>query len=890
MRWLLPLVLVCALIAPVSAEEVSPEAEPPDLLLVQIRLNGFLLRDFEDVLEAADGRLWLPIEPLVQAAEGFFMPSAHDRFDISFGEALPEVGIDLADSQLFIDGRRQNLPDMAVLEEMGQLMVSAELLDTLYGFEVSLSDDRLQVVVNSQRPLPVDLRRLRERRWARFGREEFRPEFAYVPIEQGYTLWGNPRGSMSVSTGTNSQDRSLPLRMGASFDVEAAYISNRVFVSASDEQGLQTLRWTGGRTSPEGEAFGIPNLYQLEFGDVSSFGLPLTGGGGGRGVRFSTAPLSRPDLFDITVIEGDALPGWDAELYRGSELIDFQRIGDDGRYQFDDIPLGFGNNQLRVVLYGPQGQVEERVFERVVAGGQLLPGEVHWRGSLVNTGTAMFPLGREQLNTGEQLSLRTDIGVSRRLTTGAFVSVDRQDWARFRSVRELRPADVEDEDSLELINTGISLRPSLGRISTELVSVQQNNGESAWQVNLSTPIWRTSVSARYEQYSEGFISSRRQRSGGLVDHRLALRTGVPIGRLGSMTLNYDRLTFVDGRVRHEYSPRWRHRFFGNSLSHELTVVRQGNSEQSRYRLLTSRRMGPVSARGQLEASGGRVADMSFNTLNLSGDYRWDDQRTLGVSLRYGFANNSYSLSGRLSQRLGPGQISVSASLNQSGDWGAGLTYAVGLGPKGRMPLSFVPQAESSGGAIAVRIFEDVDGDGVFDPEIDRPMADAGLTLGGRPMPARSDEDGWVILAGLPSERPARIGLDRDSLMDPFLTTMKPRVELQGRPGFTHQIDFPLLDSAYATGTVLRLGRPVPGIQIKAEREDGATTEVTFSLSDGYFAFETLAPGTWEFSVDPDAIPPEWETTRVRRVVEEGQSYDGLLIELHQKESSDEDKM
>jgi hypothetical protein len=280
-----------------------------------------------------------------------------------------------------------------------------------------LSPNQLSVSVDSERPLPADLRRLRERRWARYDQPEFRIDPSYVFIEEPYSLWGSPRGILSLSTRYSpNQDRINP-RYAASIDVEAARISNRLFVSGDAESGLQSVRWTGSRSSPEGNVFGIAPLQSVEFGDVSTFRLPLqTSGGSGRGFNFSTAPTDRPDLFDITTLSGDALPGWDAELYRGNELIDFIRIDDEGRFEFSDIPLGFGNNDLRVVLYGPQGQQEERSFRNRVSAGQLAPDEFHLRGSVVELGTRMVPLNRDNEAAGYVLNVRGDYGVSTDLT------------------------------------------------------------------------------------------------------------------------------------------------------------------------------------------------------------------------------------------------------------------------------------------------------------------------------------------------------------------------------------------------------------------------------------------------------------------------------------------
>ena len=75
--------------------------------------------------------------------------------------------------------------------------------------------------------------------------------------------------------------------------------------------------------------------------------------------------------------------GWDAELYRNGQLIGFQEDDGDGRYEFLNVELFFGRNELEVVLYGPQGQVRREKTDFPVGFNQIEPGETYyWAGIL----------------------------------------------------------------------------------------------------------------------------------------------------------------------------------------------------------------------------------------------------------------------------------------------------------------------------------------------------------------------------------------------------------------------------------------------------------------------------------------------------------------------------
>jgi len=57
---------------------------------------------------------------------------------------------------------------------------------------------------------------------------------------------------------------------------------------------------------------------------------------------------------------GSTGAGYEVEIYRNNALVGFQYADPRGRYVFSDIPLLFGENAFRVLLYGPQGQFGEK--------------------------------------------------------------------------------------------------------------------------------------------------------------------------------------------------------------------------------------------------------------------------------------------------------------------------------------------------------------------------------------------------------------------------------------------------------------------------------------------------------------------------------------------------
>src|SRR3546814_8481033 len=100
------------------------------------------------------------------------------------------------------------------------------------------------------------------------------------------------------------------------------------------------------RTYPAGRLLGPLKATHYGVGDV---GLRSTGivaaSAPGRGAVLTNRPVERPDAFDKTDFRGDLPAGWDAELYRNGQLLAFTSPNSDGRYEFIDVPLQYGDRK-----------------------------------------------------------------------------------------------------------------------------------------------------------------------------------------------------------------------------------------------------------------------------------------------------------------------------------------------------------------------------------------------------------------------------------------------------------------------------------------------------------------------------------------------------------------
>ena len=239
-------------------------------------------------------------------------------------------------------------------------------------------------MLESEAKLPVELAIEREKRAAKIKPAKF--DLSTLPqIRLPYRMWRAPALDFVVSGGLTYRARD-GVRVDRSSSVYAAGEIARLSYDAqvsTDSKGVPNqLRLHAYRSDPEAGLLGPLRATHFGVGDVEGLDLGLGGTGvSGRGAVVTNRPLFNPTAFDKTRFEGDLPVGWEAELYRNGELLAFARPTS-GRYAFEDVQLLYGENQISIILYGPQGQIRTR--EEMINVGQenVPPGKTwYWAGA-----------------------------------------------------------------------------------------------------------------------------------------------------------------------------------------------------------------------------------------------------------------------------------------------------------------------------------------------------------------------------------------------------------------------------------------------------------------------------------------------------------------------------
>jgi hypothetical protein len=823
--------------APLATSTVNPDEE----ILVAMNAGRYRLAD--DITAAPlDGSLCVDVQQVFGALD---FPIIVDRSrNIASGWFINEgrtFSLDLNTGTAEVSGKKS----VVAAQSRGALStgqcVTINALGSLLGLTIEYAPNGSVLTVGSDQRLPL-LDRLERQGRTKIGslsqtQDGITPRLQSLP----YRAFVPPNNDISILFNRN-QNSDAPQGVSAVWSVLS--IGELAYMTAESQLGGTEDGFDGNisrfrlyRSERDGGVFGFRKLTEFSVGDISANGSSLGANGGvGLGFSASSFPLNRPTSFDRTNFEGALPAGWDVELYRNGELLEFNNDGTTGGYSFRDVPVLFGDNIFEIVQYGPQGQ-RRVTTKRINASNFLAPkGEKYYRMAIYRP-EVLF--GDPIEGSGVRIDLRAAIGLTNNLSLG--LGFDSYKLAGER-------LSVGTISALTSVS-GIAL-------NTELAATSQ--GKLAAQIEFQGTGKGASMRGRFALVQKGFQTERLggdilARLEGSADRGFSLPNRVAGSLSGRFTLDRyhtdetsfsarQRMTLAYGNSWLSQSLTWSH-----SSSGERRDVIDGEFAYSMRRGLLAARASieysiyPNPKVSRLSASVERSFAVDRNTWRWRAETDWDaNERKFNHIFAIGreFKNLNLDLvaetDGQHNHRLG---VSLSFSLGRRDD-GWGITSR--------------PMA--SGGTIRARIFEDLDDDGRFSPG-DRPVKGAGVMTNISRDSSTSDAQGYAILDSLATNTGTQVNVLTDDLGDTNLyarpTFTKPR------EGTVSEISIPLTQMGYIEGTVAMVSgfdaksSPLGGVTLvlldSAQKEVSRTT----SAYDGFYSFDLVPVGSYSVVLAPD---------------------------------------
>lgn len=718
--------------------------------------------------------------------------------------------------------------------------VDTKVLARWLNVELKADLSNALLVISADRQLPFQMA---EERKARAGKVRPTAQFDLSSLPQAkdpYRFWRVP--SVDVVASVSGRKDSIDgfkldrrYEIYASGEIAKASFDARL---SSDHRGIpETLRLRAYRTDPKGGLLGPLNATHFAIGDVATISSPLVvQNTAGRGAFITNRPIGRPDSFDRTNFRGELPNGWDAELYRNDQLIGYMQSRGDGRYEFLDIPLQYGQNRFEIVLYGPQGQVRRDLQMIPVGPDSIPPRETYYWAAIQDAGRDLIDFGslEDQQFTGWRGGVGVERGLDPRTSVGASLFTAQRDGRR----------DYYFE---------ASVRRALGPALVELAAAGNARGGYAMRGQMLGQIGQTMVSAESIWLSNNFRSERyepdlRSEHRVSVDHSfkigtkyipLSLQAGYKERLNGDTTLEgVARLSFNIKQVTATTEIIWEQnkRAFGTDPPGKLDAILRLNG-----------RIGGLRLRG--EAKFGLMGDAGFRESKLTGEWRAGEKADWRAELGYeatgkrGLAGIGYTR--RFDKFALTGQ--VRASTDGAVSAGVSLAFSLGPNPQGG-GMRFSSEKLAASGQAYATVFQDQNADGIRQPG--EPVEKAvELTAGLSGIGAPTNEKGQTFIDGLTPYVPVLIGIDASSLPDPFVQPATSGVVVTPRPGVPVVIELPLVSAGEISGTLIREGgRTLNGVDIELIDKGGRVVKTTRSEYDGFFLFESVPYGQYRLRV------------------------------------------
>jgi hypothetical protein len=811
-------------------------ANPDEQFLLDVKLHQYRLGDgvrayntpegtcivFGDFLNTLD--VPMKIDLTAKKASGWAFKESN------------RISIDLGTHRVDYGGKSETLARSYIRETPEGWCVDSAALSRWFGIGVKPVTSGSALVLESEAKLPVELAIERQKRAANLHKAKF--DLASLPqVRLPYRMWRAPALDFVVSagvtyradTGARVDRRSSVYAAG-----EIARLSYDAQVATDQKGQPASLRLRAYRSDPDGELLGPLKATHFGFGDVAGYSTRLSGSAtSGRGAVVTNRPVVNPTSFDRTRFEGELPAGWDAELYRNGQLLAFARSDDRQRYVFDDVQLLYGENDISIVLYGPQGQVRTRNELINVGQDNVPPGKTWYWAGVNQPGRDLVSLKHEDISPLEP-KLQAAASIEHGLDDRTSVAV----LARTMLLDDERVTFVEG-----------SVRRSIGSALIEVGASKESGGGTAARAQLLAKLGPVNVSAEAIAANDFHLAGGRKMTA--REARFAVDTPIRLGRTAIPVhgdVHYsDR---ADGTSQLEAAGRLSATIDRFNLAAGVRYSRQylakGPAPPAEVYadLIGTGRVGEVRVRGSTSFE--MSPQSRFRSAELTAYWSASDHADWEGTLAYD--GPEHRARARISHihRFDSLALALTGEAATDGSLAFGFNLNFSLDPS--HGLEFSRERIASAGSVRARVYRDINDNGVADPG--EPFEkDVLIKAGSMISKAPTDAGGAVMVAGLPTFTPITVGIDRSSLSDPMLAPKKALQVVVPRPGVPAEVEIGLVGAGDVEGAVVKNGDlGFEGLDLELVDSTGATVATARTDYDGYFLFDRVPYGTYTIRV------------------------------------------
>ena len=743
-----------------------------------------------------------------------------------------------------IAGKKIPSDQLGIAEtHMDDIYVSLDLLTSWFPIELTLNYGELRLYMRTLVDLPFQERAKRHSRWetSKLARQ---PGLSYDPdtiIRLPYRMYSAP--SFAITHGYNAnitpQGSTSSTSHGLSAQGDLFGMSARggmSFTTATDNtEELQGLNFSLKKESFDADLLGPLKATSYALGDVSAGSFPLAGSQQGRGFNVTNEPYNFVRDASQFRISGFGPAGWDVEIFQDTDLLAFAEVSADGTYDFPTLPLGEGFNLFKIVLYGPNGEKEER-YERFYLGQNMVEaGKFLYNVSGLQSSTPLFDVSTNKRPVTEPtLSLIGEYGLTKYLSLSS---------GYYRAPM--------GENMLDGVGAG--LRASGGSTYAQFNTFFDKTGGQSSNVLVAgnlTPTTSFNVNhTLHHGFDPGYYSMERTTSAQLS--RLFDFKSEIIPDVG-LTLEARMEREATGLEKMSYLTRTSTNFMGLSLNNTLKRVTANDASPDTHEGNLSLRYRTLFAtfRGDLNYRFYDPQELMSGTLSMQKDI--NDKLSLTTTLNHTFGDTPMTiLQGSLDWKLEKMSVGLTGSIDDNENKQVGMTLSYNLVPRTITGDYGVAERadDVSTGRLLIRPYVDANGNNKYD-EGEPLVKDVEFRNSFRGTSSKSDKDGMAVLPGLAPSLANRVTVDEKSIQDIFLTPVKDELMVLGKSGVNGPVDFAFSKLGFINGILSAVNAegevvPLENVHMLLLDKDGKEVAETYTEYDGYYSFDAVPVGRYQ---------------------------------------------
>lgn len=837
-----------------AAHGIAREMEADqDLIetILEVRLGSFVLSEGAFGYLDRRGVLFLPMRDFMKALE--FPIDVDSEGRRASGWFLREnrlFTLNLDKGEVIIDGARERFDPTLVRLIYGDLFVDVRLLAKWFPVDIDYDLANLLITLHSREPLPLEDRLSREERRAKaLGRQaDSGPKFERVDTPYAWVGWPSIDTSLEFGLTDTGSSRAKSFSHSTIANADVGKMHGNFYVAGSQSDAISNARMTLSRKDADGGILGAFDATEVAAGDVVSPQIPLVSKTElGRGAMVSNFPIGRATEFDRITLDGDLASGWEVELYRNEVLLTYQQSRSDGRYVFEDVPLLFGVNNLRLVFYGPQGQVRQEVRQVRIGPGQVRPGEVLYRFAANEHKQTLFELEdtdtRESDDYGRaRMFGEVEAGINRNISVAARMATLPHDGDRHTYF-------------------GGGTRLALGPVFGGLDATADSTGGWAAKTVAQTAFMGMSLTGEHDRFFN-FISEQTGSDDDPLRHRTEMRLegvahvdGLPhvpfsisnrhdVLQSGDSQTSLDnRLSTAIGRASYTNTLNWR---YDRPADAEGIAALAGN-------FLVGGRAWNLHLRGRLGYDLAPESDLTSGSVMVDWRINADYNAEFGIDTDLTEEGTTTFRTG-INTRFEHVSLGAKAEYDTGNEFLARLTVSFSAANDPRAGFNARSGNLARSGLVSARVYRDNNFNHQFD-DGDEPLK--GVRFLGDRSPAKGETgaDGIALVSDLSTDTPTDFVVDMGSIEDPFSVSDPEGVSIALRPGTPAMLDFPVVSTGEIDGIVYRRegewSKPVSDVILQLVNARGAVVRQTKSAFDGFYLFSYVRPGTYTLRTDPE---------------------------------------